>query len=344
MKPHEPTLAAAGPDLGEFRRMLHEIGRGAHGARALPPADARALWEAILDRRLPQAMIGAALMAFRFKGETVDEIGALLDAAQARAGALGAAAGHRLVCLPCYNGARRMPNLAWLMALALRETGCPVLLHGVRRQAGRLTTCEVAGAAGMPAAESVEEAAYMLREQRIAFLPIDVWCPPMAQLLAMREVLGVRNSAHSAAKLLQPEGAALSLVPVTHADYLPLASGVLAARGARALLFRGVDGEPAPHPNTQRSVLRVLDGHVDELVLSPACAPDPAADLAADADAAAVAGWSADVIAGRRPMPSMVGQFVGLAVETVERGRRPGGGPGIGQDAAPMVAARGERA
>ena len=114
----------------------------AHGARALPPADARALWDAILDRRLPQAMIGAALMAFRFKGETVDEIGALLDAAQARAGALGAAAGHRLVCLPCYNGARRMPNLAWLMALALRETGCPVLLHGVRRQAGRLTTCE----------------------------------------------------------------------------------------------------------------------------------------------------------------------------------------------------------
>lgn len=332
------------PEPADFRRMLHEIGRGANGARALSAADARALWDAILDGRLPDAMTGAALMAFRFKGETVEEIAALLAAAQARSGELAGPAGTRLVCLPCYNGARRMPNLAWLVALALRETGCAVLMHGVRSQPGRLATAEVAAAAGVPACASAAEAGRRLREDRIAFLPIDAWCPPMARLLALREVLGVRNSAHSAAKLLQPEGAALSLVPVTHADYLPLASGVLAARGARALLFRGVDGEPAPHPNTQRSVLRVLDGHVDELVLSPACAPDPAADLAADADAAAVAGWSADVIAGRRPMPSMVGQFVGLAVETVERGRRPGGGPGIGQDAAPMAAARGERA
>ncbi|HWS75951.1 MAG TPA: DNA-binding protein YbiB [Quisquiliibacterium sp.] len=304
--------------------MLHEIGRGANGARALSAGDARALWDAILDGVLPEAMVGAALMAFRFKGETVDEIAALLDAAQDRAGTIGSAAGARLVVLPCYNGARRMPPLAWLVALALRETGCSVLVHGVRSQPGRLATCEVARAAGVPVAQTPAEATRRLRDDRIAFLPIDAWCPPVARVLAMREVLGLRNSAHTAVKLMQPPGTALSLVPVTHADYLPIATGALSARRATALLFRGVDGEPAPHPNTQRTLLRVLDGTVDEHALAPAFAPDPAMDLPASADAATVARWSAEVVAGRRPMPSMVGQLVGLAVETIERGHPPG--------------------
>lgn len=309
------------PDAAEFRRMLHEIGRGTHGARALSAVDARALWDALLDARLPQAMTGAVLMAFRFKGETVDEVGALVAAAQARAAEIGSTTAAPLVCLPCYNGARRMPGLAWLVALALREAGCAVLLHGVRRQPGRVAACEVAGAAGVPPSASAADAGRRLREERIAFLPIDAWCPSVARLLELREVLGVRNTAHTAVKLLSPAGTALSLVPVTHADYLPIACDVLAARSENALVFRGVDGEPAPHPHARREVSRLFDGELDVVTLEPAHAPDPAVDLPAGADAHALARWSADIVAGVRPMPSMPGQLVRLAVETLERRR-----------------------
>lgn len=308
---------AGAVDLDAFRRMLHEIGRGARGARALPPADARLLWDALLDRRLPPEMTGAILMAYRFKGETADEIGALVDSALARSGALDDLP-TRLVVLPCYNGARRLPNLSWLVALALRDAGFAVLMHGVRRQAGRLTTCEVAEAAGVQPAACARDAVLRLQRDRIAFLPIDVWCPPLAGLLSMRDLLGVRNSAHTAVKLLTPPRTALALVPVTHADYLPIASEVLEQRGVTALLFRGVDGEPALHPNTRRDLLRLIDRRVEPIEFLPAQAPDPALDLPAGASAARVVEWSAEIIAGRRPMPSMLGQLVALCVETIE--------------------------
>ena len=110
---------------------IHEIGRGPRGARDLPAAEAAALWQAILDERLPAAGIGAALMAMRLKGESLAELRALREAVHARLPPMPDES--PLVCMPCYNGARRMPNLSWLTALALRRAGFAVLMHGVRR-------------------------------------------------------------------------------------------------------------------------------------------------------------------------------------------------------------------
>ncbi|HRO60752.1 MAG TPA: DNA-binding protein YbiB, partial [Burkholderiaceae bacterium] len=109
--------------MSELLGYIHEIGRGPRGARDLPAAAAGQLWQAILDGRLAPAAIGAALMAMRLKGESLDELRALREAVHARLPALAPAAGADgpLVCMPCYNGARRLPNLSWLTAVALRR-------------------------------------------------------------------------------------------------------------------------------------------------------------------------------------------------------------------------------
>lgn len=52
-----------------------------------------------------------------------------------------------------------------------------MLLHGVRHDAGRITTAEVGQAAGVTPADDMDQAAYALRTERLAFVPIDLWCP-----------------------------------------------------------------------------------------------------------------------------------------------------------------------
>ena len=297
-----------------LRAALREIGRGTHGARALDAETAARLWSGLLDGALPESVVGAVLMAFRFKGETSDELGALLDACAARAAPLAVAG--PLVVMPCYNGGKRLPNMTWLTARALRAAGMRVLLHGVRADPGRVTTFEVATAAGLDAASDVPSAARALARDGLAFLPIDAWCPALAALLERRRVLGLRNSGHTVCKLMHPAVDAdrmLMLVPVTHVDYVPRALSVLQGRVHDALVFRGVDGEPALYPHAPRTLWRLHDGLVDELQLSPDLAPDPALDPDRGALAGDVAAWTDEVISGDRPMPAMTGRLVALA-------------------------------
>ena len=314
------------PSATEVRSLIREIGRGTHGARALDRETAHRMWSALLDDSLPEAAVGAILIAYRFKGESVDELQALLQASAERSQPLAPVAGP-LVILPCYNGGRRLPNLAWLTALALREAGFTVLLHGVRRDAGRLATCEVAQAAGATVAADMTQADRALRGERLAFVPLDVWCPALSRLLARRELLGVRNSGHTVCKLMNPWLAAaahsLMLVPVTHAEYVPRATELLHAAGASALVFRGVDGEPAIYPHAARSVWRVRPEGVDELTLTPELTPDPAIELDNDASAQSVARWSAEVAEGRKAMPQMTARLVALARSMLESDQQP---------------------
>lgn len=306
------------PAPEQVRAWLREIARGTHGARALDESAALGLWSALLDDRLPEAVVGAVLVAYRFKGESVVELDALRRAAHARAAAL-APVDRPLVVLPCYNGARRLANLTLLTALALRAAGFAVLMHGVRRDPGRLATAEVVAAAGLPLAESMAQADAALASERLVFLPLDVWCPALSRLLARRAELGVRNSGHTVCKLLSPDESPqgrqpLLLVPVTHAEYVPRATTLLADGRSRALVFRGIDGEPTLYPHTARTVHVVSSSGVREQVLTPRESPDPAVDLDAAADARATARWSDRLITSGRALPHLTAQLVDLAI------------------------------
>ena len=106
------------PDLA---RWIREIGRGPHAARPLDRAAARELGSAMLAGGVPPLELGAILIAYRIKGETLEELAGFMSAVEDATARL--ASPHdalRPVVLPSYNGARRLPNLTALLALLLR--------------------------------------------------------------------------------------------------------------------------------------------------------------------------------------------------------------------------------
>ena len=119
-------------DMLAAARFIKEIGRGKDGARSLSRDDARLLYSAMLDGRVSDLELGAILLAMRVKGESVEEIGGFLEAAEASFIPLQAPTGQFApVVLPSYNGSRHMANLTPLLALLLARQGVPVLMHGV---------------------------------------------------------------------------------------------------------------------------------------------------------------------------------------------------------------------
>ncbi len=281
---------------------IRETGRGRYSARPLDRAQACSIFGQMLDGSVDPLRLGALLMAWRIKGESIDELAGFLDATHASmdqpwAGALDPA--RPLVVIPSYNGARSRPNLLPLLAHALREAGLQVLVHGVLDDPRRVTSAQVFAAMGEPLAGSLAEALDRLRSHSLAFIGIDALAPRLARLLALRWQLGVRSSGHTVVKMLDPvPHATLRLVSVTHPDSLDAMRAYYAAHPSRIVLMRGTEGEAVRRLQNPQAV-EYLDASGCHLLLPAEEAPAPA--VAADAlDAASTARWSLEALEGRQ--------------------------------------------
>jgi anthranilate phosphoribosyltransferase len=294
-------------DEATIARYIREIGRGRKAAGDLPRDDARSLFTAMLGGLVGDLQLGAIVIALRVKGESLDELAGFAAACEASYNHLPRLNEDSIpVVIPSYNGARQLPNLVPLLALLLAREGIPAFIHGVTRDPGRVTTREILDAMGIEPSMSANEARARLATRRFAFMPIEVMAPEIASLLALRSVLGVRNSTHTLAKMLQPfAGPAVRIVSVTHPDYLARMREYFTTRDTAALLMRGAEGEAVAHPRRERSIDWANDGRL-ETWKEDALGENPAPELPADRDASLTARWIEAVLAGEAPVPGAI--------------------------------------
>ena len=272
----------------DYAPLIKEMGRGARGARDLTREQAESLFGEMLEGRVPDMELGAMLIALRVKGESADEVAGFLAAMQARTVPLQAPDGPRTVLLPSFNGARKQANLMPLVAQLLAREGVPVLIFGRHDFDSRHSPFELLDALDLSASASLADAEQRLATTRLAVLPLQMLNPGLNRLMALRPRLGVRNSSHSLAKLLDPfpTGRGVRVVAVTHPEYLDSMGQALphlTAGGGRALLMRASEGEAYAHLRRKAHLIGFQDGTMAPLhpadtadldwPLSPACEP-----------------------------------------------------------------------
>jgi anthranilate phosphoribosyltransferase len=241
-----------------YGHYIKELGRGAHGSRSLSREDAQQLYAAMLDGGVPDLELGAIIIALRVKGESLDEMLGFFSALKARVNYLELPEGRvRPVILPSYNGARKEANLTPLLALLLQRFGVPVVVHGLLEGFGRVTSGQVFRELGVMPSASSAQAETALNERGLVFLPLNVLCPGIYTLLNLRGRMGVRNSAHSLVKLINPfEGDAVMMAAATHPDFIELMRNIMLDCEQRGILLRGTEGEPFANPYQMRWMRR----------------------------------------------------------------------------------------
>lgn len=288
-----------------YSHIIKEIGRGAEGARDMTQDQAHQLYGAMLDGGVPDLELGAILVALRMKGESVDEMCGFLAAAHERVNLLHAPGGTaRPVVIPSYNGARKGANLTPLLALLLQRFGVPVVVHGLIEGFGRVTSGHVFRELGMMPATSLTQAQQAVSERGLAFVPLPVIAPGLADLLALRGRLGIRNSAHSLVKMLDPfQDGGLLLGAATHPAYLDTMREVLRSQGTHALLQRASEGEPFANPKRRPRIEHLHDGQCEVLFEAEHDSVKALPNLPDEADAATTAAWTRKVLDGQLPLP-----------------------------------------
>ncbi|ADX46952.1 Glycosyl transferase, family 3 [Paracidovorax avenae ATCC 19860] len=292
--------------MGSISHYLKDLGRGARGARAIGREQAADLFGQVLDGQVTDYEVGAFCIAMRIKGETADEMCGFLDATHARLAPVPAGDVPTIV-LPSYNGARRLPVLTPLLALLLAREGLPVLLHGMRTEARRVLASDVLQALGVAPMESPEAVA----PGSVAHVRTGLLCPGLARLLAVREVVGLRNPGHSVVKLMNPvRGPSLLVTAYTHPEYLEMLHATFAARGMDVLLSRGLEGEVAADPRrTPRYDAFVRGAHHVWDEQQPGTAAE-VPGLPADIDVDSTARYTQQVLAGELPVPAPLSRQV----------------------------------
>ncbi len=300
---------------------LREIGRGAEGSRPLSPEQAHDLMAQLLDDRLSALEVGAFAIAMRMKGETVDELQGFVQALHERLTPL--ASERPVISIASYNGARRLPNLVPLLALGLARAGARVLVHGLVHDPDRVTTAQVFEALGHAPAQSPEAVAAAWQRHGCAFVPTPLLSPALERLLQVRRTIGLRNSGHTIAKLLDPVRGTpcLRLLSHTHPEFGQLIAQYAERTQAHMALLRGTEGEAVADPRRQPRQQIWLAG-VRQADL--ASEPEPGSlatlpELPKAIDPTTTATWIDEAMRGTRPVPPPIARQIELLLAALAR-------------------------
>jgi anthranilate phosphoribosyltransferase len=274
-------------------------------AEDLTEEQAHELFGAMLDGGVPDLELGALLTGLGMKGEAPAELLGFHSAVTQRLYTLARPESPiRPLVIPAYGGARDEPNLLPLLGMLLRRLRVPVLFHGTLEGSGRVATVYILRELGVMPSASLAQAQSALRQDLVAFVPTAALCPGLAALVALRHRLGVRNSAHLLAKLMDPFGGeGMLMVSASSVHGLDKLAGVFQSTGGNALLLEGTEGEPFANPRRRPRMEYFHHGERTVLFEEEAGPVKPVSGLPTAVDVHTTAAWIRQALAGEAPIP-----------------------------------------
>lgn len=247
-----------------FAQYVRILGKGKTGTRSLTREEALDAMGMILDGQVEPEQLGAFLMLLRVKEEAPEELAGFADATRAR---YSAPEGLSVdLDWSSYAGKKRRHPWFILAALCLAGHGYKVFMHGAKGHTPeRIYTEEVLEQFGLKPCESWLQVDAELSRVNFSYMPIDNICPPLADIIQLRSVLGLRSPVHTLCRMLNPLHARCSIDGVFHPPYGPMHQQTAALLGFdRNLTVKGDGGEAEAKPDGESALQWVLDGELQE--------------------------------------------------------------------------------
>lgn len=226
-----------------FSRFIQILGKGRNGMRALTQDEAYEAMQMIACYDVEPEQIGAFLMLMRVKEETSEEVAGFVRALRESL-PLRDYEVRPAIDWAAYAGKKRQLPWFLLAALVVAGRGYPVFMHGMSIDDDRLYVPEALDALDMEASGSMQAAANRIKSHGFAYLPISKFSSLTAQLIASRQLLGVRPPLNTVARMLNPLSAPLCLMGVFHPNFAAIhRRAALLLEQPAALICKGEGGE-----------------------------------------------------------------------------------------------------
>ena len=236
--------------------------------------EASAAWamNQILSGEATSAQIAGFVTALRAKGESADEVNALVSVmlAHARLLDLGPDAPPVVLDVVGTGGDQsHTVNISTMTALVCAAAGAPVVKHGNRAASSSTGTADVLEELGVAIDIDPVGVAACVREVGIGFCFAQTHHPAMRYAGPTRRELGVPTVFNILGPLTNPGGAGAALIGCASPVLAPVMADVLCRRGVRAIVVRGDDGLDEISTVTTTRVWDATGGDVVESTIDP---------------------------------------------------------------------------
>lgn len=253
-----------------IQALLAKIAKGPKASKDLTWDECKQAMKALIEGEATPAQVGAFLIAMRFKTESVTELAALTAAVRQYVPPLVVSRDVALVDVPTYAGKQDTFHAIVAAAIVAAAAGAAVLMHGYDGIPGRPGSAGVLKALGIPVDTHPKMVAEDVTKKGFAYLDIGLYHPPVHRFLEMRQELGVRNVFHPIARLLNPARATVQVVGLSHPPHFEKTAEALRILGCRrALVIRGVEGDPELSASMATRVLELRDERITPLGVAP---------------------------------------------------------------------------
>jgi anthranilate phosphoribosyltransferase len=293
-------VSASLADVGGWPAVLGTLTRG----RDLTAEQVRAALSEILEGEATPAQIAGFCVALRMKGETVEEMTALLDTLLDYAEPVPLPAGTAVVDT-CGTGGDRSHtiNVSTVAAVVVAGAGAAVCKHGNRAASSASGSADVLEALGVAIDLGPAGVAACVERVGMGFCFAPRFHAALRHAGPTRRELGVPTVFNFLGPLANPARARRQVLGVSDPAMAEKMVGVLAAKGAeRALVVYGHDGLDELSTTTTSTVFELRDGSVRTYVVDPAVLglPHARAEALRGGDAATNAALARRVLEGER--------------------------------------------
>ena len=222
----------------------------------------------VMSGEATPAQIAGFAMALRAKGETADEVDGLVRAMLEHALRVTVEGPAVDTCGTGGDRAHTV-NISTMAALVVRGAGGTVVKHGNRAASSACGSADLLEALGVVVDLPPEKVTACVAEAGIGFCFAPVFHPAFRHTAVPRRELGVPTVFNFLGPLTNPAQPPAQAVGVSDARMAPVMAGVLARRGASALVFRGDDGLDELSVGATSTVWAVSGGSVREDRVDP---------------------------------------------------------------------------
>jgi len=236
---------------------------------ALTAEESTEVLREVMQGRSSEIQTAGLLVAFRSKGESVEELVGMARAMRELAVPVHATVGG-LVDTAGTGGGRPTFNVSTTAAFVAAGAGCPVAKHGNRSATGRSGSADVLEALGARIDLAPEAVAACIDEIGFGFMFAPAHHPAMKHVVPVRKGLAVGTIFNLLGPLTNPAGARRQLIGVSDRRFLDVVAAALGELGCEhALVVSSKDGldELSIWGSTQ--VVELRDGRIESREVTP---------------------------------------------------------------------------
>ncbi|MEC7590645.1 MAG: anthranilate phosphoribosyltransferase [Actinomycetota bacterium] len=238
---------------------------------SVPPNGVAWAIDRILDDQATSAQIAAFVTALRVRGESPEQVRALVDSMMERAVLIDPEQRPSVVVDVVGTGGdgSNSVNISTMTALVVAAAGAPVIKHGNRAASSATGSADALEALGVRIELSAAAVATCTREVGIGFCFAPAFHPALRFAGPTRRELGVPTVFNIAGPLANPARPEAMLVGCARVESAPVMAQVLADRGVSVIVVRGDDGLDEISTTTTTRAWDATGAELQEVVLDP---------------------------------------------------------------------------